>query len=65
MKPDLVHREAPILVGIAVDHKTEMLNYRVKGDMYIADRLFERAQLVLGAGKKARKVEIIRGTARP
>ena len=64
MKPELAHQEAPVLVVIASDGKTEMLNYRVKGDMYIADRLFERAQLVLGDGKKTRKVEIIRGTTR-
>jgi type IV secretion system protein TrbG len=64
MKSDLIHREAPVLVVVGTDGKSEMLNYRVKADMYIADRLFERAQLVLGAGKKVRKVEIIRATPR-
>jgi type IV secretory pathway VirB9-like protein len=34
------------------------VNYRVKDQMYIVDRLFEHAQLVLGSGKKAKKVEI-------
>ena len=62
MNPNTQHREAPVLVVVGSDGKAEMLNYRVKGDMYIADRIFDRAQLVLGAGKKARKVEIIRGT---
>ena len=58
----MVHiREAPVLVVVGSDGKPEMLNYQVKGDMYIADRLFERAQLVLGADKKAKKVEITRG----
>jgi P-type conjugative transfer protein TrbG len=61
MNPDVQHREAPVLVVVGSDDKPEMLNYRVKGDMYIADRLFERAQLVLGAGRKAKKVEITRG----
>jgi type IV secretory pathway VirB9-like protein len=41
-----------------------MVNYRVKGDLYIVDRLFERGALILGVGKKARKAEIIRGTYR-
>jgi len=59
---ELKSREAPVLVVIGSDGKAEMLNYRVKGDMYIADRLFDRAQLILGTGKKALKVEIIRGT---
>jgi len=62
MNPNTTSREAPVLVVIGEDGKPEMLNYRVKGDMYIADRLFDRAQLVLGAGKTALKSEIIRGT---
>lgn len=61
MNPNTQYREAPVLVVVGSDGKAEMLNYRVKGDMYIADRLFDRAQLVLGADKKAKKVEIIRG----
>jgi type IV secretory pathway VirB9-like protein len=40
----------------------EMVNYRVKGDMYIVDRLFNRAALIVGVGKHARKVEITRKT---
>jgi type IV secretion system protein VirB9 len=54
------NREAPVLVVIGADGKQEMVDYRVKADMYIVDRLFDRAQLVLGSGKKARKVEIDR-----
>lgn len=54
------NREAPVLAVIGQDGKQEMVNYRVKDDMYIVDRLFERAELILGSGKKARKVEIDR-----
>jgi type IV secretion system protein VirB9 len=54
------NREAPVLVVIGADGKQEMVNYRVKADMYIVDRLFEKAELILGSGKKARKVEIDR-----
>jgi type IV secretion system protein TrbG len=54
------NREAPVLVVIGSDGKEEMVNYRVKDDMYIVDRLFEKAELILGSGKKARKVEIDR-----
>lgn len=60
MGPETKHREAPVLVVLGADGKQEMVNYRVKDDMYIVDRLFERAQLILGSGKKARKVEISR-----
>jgi type IV secretion system protein VirB9 len=64
MNPNIRYREAPALVVIGSDKKPEMLNYRVKDDMYIVDRLFDHAELVLGAGKKARKVEIIRENRR-
>ena len=37
-----------------------MVNYRVKGDTYIVDRLFDRAALLLGVGKHQEKVEITR-----
>jgi type IV secretory pathway VirB9-like protein len=60
MNPEAKHQETPILVVIGSDGKTEMVNYRVKNDLYIADRLFDRARLVLGTGKKALKVEIRR-----
>jgi len=53
-------REAPVLVVVGSDGKQEMVNYRVKGDTYIVDRLFDRADLILGTGKKAQKVEIER-----
>jgi type IV secretion system protein VirB9 len=52
------NRELPVLVVIGANKKPEMVNYRVKGSTYVVDRLFERAQLVLGTGKKAQKVEI-------
>jgi|SRR5579884_947708 len=64
MNPNTQHQEAPVLVVVGSDGKAEMLNYRVKGDMYIADRIFERARLVLGSDKKAKKVEIIRGKSK-
>jgi len=60
--------EAPVLVVQGPDG-SEMVNYRVKDDpqnkqtlTYIVDRLFNRAALVVGAGKHARKVEITRKT---
>jgi P-type conjugative transfer protein TrbG len=63
MTANAVHRETPALVIVSGDG-AEMVNYRVKGDMYIVDRLFERGALVLGSGKTARKADILRGTYR-
>ena len=56
-------REAPVLVVVGANGP-EMVNYRVKGDMYIVDRLFERGALILGVGKKQRRADIVRGTYR-
>lgn len=58
MNPNTHSREAPVLVVLGADGKGEMTNYRVRDETYIVDRLFDRAQLVLGSGKKAQKVEI-------
>ena len=60
MRPEIQHREAPALVVVGADGKGEMVNYRVQNQTYIVDRLFEKAQLILGSGKKAQKVEISR-----
>jgi type IV secretory pathway VirB9-like protein len=61
MPPEPQHREAPVLLVVGNDGKGEMTNYRVKDQTYIVDRTFDRANLVLGSGKKAQKVEISRG----
>ena len=61
MPAEFEHREAPVLLVVGKDGKGEMTNYRVKDQTYIVDRLFDRANLVLGSGKKAQKVEISRG----
>jgi type IV secretion system protein VirB9 len=64
MPLELQHREAPVLLVMGKDGKGEMTNYRVKDQTYIVDRLFDRANLVLGSGKKAQQVEISRGHKR-
>jgi type IV secretion system protein VirB9 len=61
MPSELQYREAPVLLVVGADGKEEMTNYRVKDQTYIVDRLFDRANLVLGSGKKVQKVEISRG----
>lgn len=60
MRRELQYREAPVLLVLGPDGKGEMTNYRVREQTYIIDRLFDRARLVLGTGKKAQKVEISR-----
>ncbi|MBV8771780.1 MAG: P-type conjugative transfer protein TrbG [Acidobacteriaceae bacterium] len=60
MRPEIQNRETPALLILGSDGKGEMTNYRVQHQTYIVDRLFDRARLILGAGKKAQKVEITR-----
>lgn len=40
--------EAPALFIISEEGKQALVNYRVKGDMYIVDRLFKQAELRVG-----------------
>jgi type IV secretion system protein TrbG len=60
MPAEIEHREVPVLLVMGADGKGEMTNYRVRQETYIVDRVFDRAQLVLGTGKKTQKVEISR-----
>ena len=50
MPVETIHRELPVLV-VRGPSGSEMVNYRVKDNMYIVDRLFDRAALLLGSGK--------------
>ena len=59
MPVETIHRELPVLV-VKGPNGSEMINYRVKDNMYIVDRLFDRAALLLGSGKHQMKVELIR-----
>jgi P-type conjugative transfer protein TrbG len=59
MPQEAVHRELPVLV-VKTPDGSEMVNYRVKDNIYIVDRLFDRAALLLGVGKHQTKVEIVR-----
>jgi P-type conjugative transfer protein TrbG len=60
-------RELPALVIESTNLKgekgQEIVNYRVKDNVYIVDRLFDRGALLLGIGKRADRVEIRRQTA--
>jgi len=59
MPPETIHRELPVLV-VQGPSGSEMVNYRVKNNMYIVDRLFDRGALLLGSGKHQVRVELIR-----
>jgi len=44
----MLEREAPVLFVISSEDETQLVNYRVKNNYYIVDRLFSQAELRLG-----------------
>lgn len=53
--------EAPALLAIGDDKAEQLVNYRVKGLVYVVDRVLERAVLVSGVGRSQTRVLIERG----
>ncbi len=62
MPPAFSKIEAPPLF-VSGPNGAEMVNYRVRGNYYIVDRLFLRAELKLGSGPRAQTVKIERTSA--
>jgi type IV secretion system protein VirB9 len=58
MPAEMKNREAPVLLIVGNDGKGEVTNYRVQRQTYIVDCLFDRANLVLGAGKKSKGLTV-------
>jgi P-type conjugative transfer protein TrbG len=63
--PAMLVREAPALFVLR-DKETQLVNYRVKGDTYVIDRLVDSAELRVGQ-QDQEIVRVVRGTdaARP
>ena len=61
---DIASGDMPPLFVIGADQAAELVNYRVQGRYMVVDRLFERAELRLGAGSSAKQVRIERERAR-
>lgn len=57
---DIGVREMPPLFVLGPGGEAELVNYRVQGRYMVVDRLFDRGELRLGAGKAARSVRIER-----
>lgn len=63
MPKEMIHEEAPSLL-VELNGKEIMVNYRLQGDRYIVDQVFDKAILIAGVGSKQDKVIIERGKAR-
>ncbi len=57
MPASMKSSEAPALL-IAAGNGSQMVNYRVRGDYYVIDRLFDQAVLVSGVGRQQDRVTI-------
>jgi type IV secretion system protein VirB9 len=62
--PEMVHGQAPALVGLGAGDAPEIINYRADGDRYVVDQVLERAALISGVGRRQDKVEIVRSGRR-
>jgi len=56
----MLEREAPALFVVSSTNDAQIVNYRVKNDYYVVDRLFERAELRVGQ-QDQEIVRIVRG----
>ena len=67
MPSTMAQTEAPALLvvrkdgGVFIDDETVMVNYRVQGDRYIVDSVFDKAILIAGVGSSQDRVTIQRG----
>ena len=66
MPAAMAQTEAPTLLvvrregGLFSDDETVMVNYRVQGDRYIVDAVFDKAVLIAGVGRGQNRVTITR-----
>lgn len=63
MPREMQQNEAPTLLVIRGDDQQVMVNYRLQGDRYIVDSLFDKATLIIGVGSSQEQVEITRDKA--
>lgn len=52
--------EAPALLVVGSDKKEQLVNYRLHGDRFIVDQIFEKAVLIAGVGKGQTRITITR-----
>ena len=60
MPPKMRQTEAPSLL-VMTNEGEALVNYRLQGDRFIVDQLFDKAMLIAGVGSKQTKVTITRG----
>jgi type IV secretion system protein VirB9 len=57
--PAIARTEMPPFFIVGKEGTAELANYRVTGRYLVVDRLFERAELRLGAGRRQQRVQLV------
>lgn len=60
MNDDMPVEEAPVLVLVDADGGEQMVNYRLKGNIFTIDRMVDKVALISGTGRAQQRVEITR-----
>lgn len=60
MNEDLVQGEAPMLIGLTPNGHEQMINYRLKGNLYVLDGIVSKLALVSGVGRDQQRIELTR-----
>jgi type IV secretion system protein VirB9 len=60
MNEDLPQKEAPALIGISPDGNEQMINYRLKGNLYVVDGSVYKLALISGVGGDQQRIELTR-----
>jgi len=60
MNEDITQQEAPVLVGVSTSGQEQMINYRLKGNIYVIDGTLPKLALISGVGRDQQRVELTR-----
>jgi type IV secretion system protein TrbG len=60
MNEDLPQGEAPVLIGISPAGAEQMVNYRLKGNLYVIDGTLNKMAFVSGVGRQQQRIELSR-----
>jgi len=64
MNEELPQGEAPALIGISSRGEEQMINYRLKGNLYVVDGTIFKLALISGVGRDQQRVELTRNPCR-
>ena len=60
MNEEMPQQDAPALIGISATGEEQMINYRLKGNIYVVDGTVHKLALVSGVGKHQERIELTR-----